>query len=118
SLRCYHTVGTKDEETFLEALRGAVLEAHDAVRAEAASRTGARTMATTLTLGISVWPWLYVVQVGDSRCYYYWDGKITQLTRDQTLAQALVDQGILPAERAEKSPYKHVLASAIGADEA
>ena len=53
-------------------------------------------MATTLTLGIVVWPWLYVVQLGDSRAYYYWDGKLTQVTRDQTVAQELVDQGVLP----------------------
>jgi protein phosphatase len=61
---------------------------------------------------------MYVTQVGDSRCYRYWDGKLTQLTRDQTVAQGLVDQGILPADRLAKSPLSHVLSSAIGADEA
>lgn len=75
-------------------------------------------MATTLTVGIVIWPWAYVVQVGDSRCYIYSGGKLSQITRDQTVGQALVDQGVMPAERLEKSPLKHVLASAIGADEA
>ena len=74
-------------------------------------------MATTLTLGIAVWPWLYVVQVGDSRAYLY-DGTLHQITRDQTVGQALVDQGILPADRLARSPLKNVLSSAIGADEA
>ena len=36
----------------------------------------ASRMATTLTLFIAVWPWAYVVQVGDSRCYYHHDGKL------------------------------------------
>ena len=73
-------------------------------------------MATTLTLGIVVWPWLYVVQLGDSRAYYYWDGKLTQVTRDQTVAQELVDQGVLPRERLASSPYRHVLSRAVGGE--
>ena len=75
-------------------------------------------MATTLSLGIVVWPWLYVLQVGDSRCYFYENGKLRQVTRDQTVAQNLVDEGILKKEQLKASPLKHVLASAIGASEA
>jgi protein phosphatase len=75
-------------------------------------------MATTLSLGVVVWPWLYVVQVGDSRCYLYQDGVLRQVTRDQTLAQDLVDQGVLSRDRAQASPLSHVLSSAIGAAEA
>ena len=118
TLRCYHAAGSAAEEEFLEALRAAVLEAHAAVRAEAAGRAAAKGMATTLTLAIAVWPRVYVVQVGDSRCYYYWDGVLQQVTRDQTLAQDLVDRGALPPERAGESPFSHVLASAIGGREA
>jgi serine/threonine protein phosphatase PrpC len=88
------------------------------VRAEASTRADERDMATTLSLAVVVWPWLYVVQVGDSRCYLFQDGALRQLTRDQTLAQALVDQGVLTKERAKASPLSHVLASAIGAHEA
>ena len=118
TLRSYHAAGTSDEDQFLEALRAAVLDAHQAVRGEALQRGSQKSMATTLTLGIGVWPWLYVVQVGDSRAYYYWNGQLHQVTRDQTLAQDLVDQGLLPAERLPASPFRHVLSSAIGSDEA
>ena len=118
TLRCYHTAGSKDDDTFFTALKEAAMQAHDAVRAEAASRPELRRMATTLTLGVGVWPWVYVVQVGDSRFYLLKDGKLRQITRDQTVAQNLVDEGSLPADRLEKSPLRHVLASAIGADEA
>lgn len=124
TLRCYHAAGSAAEQEFFAALRQTALEAHTAVRAEsavraaAAGRPAARGMATTLTLAIAVWPWLYVVQVGDSRCYYYWDGVLQQVTRDQTLAQDLVDRGVLPPERVAESPFSHVLASAIGGNEA
>ncbi|MFN2400136.1 MAG: PP2C family serine/threonine-protein phosphatase [Gemmatimonadaceae bacterium] len=117
TLRCYHAVGSASEREFLEALRAAAIEAHDAVRAEAA-RTDQHRMATTLTVGIAVWPWFYVVQVGDSRCYFYGAGTLHQVTRDQTIGQQLVDQGALQREQLQRSPLKNVLASAIGADEA
>jgi serine/threonine protein phosphatase PrpC len=118
TLRCYHAAGTSHDEMFLESLRTAALEAHNAVRAEASRHPEETAMATTLTLGIAVWPWLYVVQLGDSRCYYYWNGKLHQVTRDQTVAQDLVDQGIMPRERLLASPYRHVLSSAIGGQDA
>ena len=118
SLRCYHTVGTAKDTEFLEALRAAAFEAHDAVRADGATRLGGKTTATTLTLGIVVWPWLYVLQVGDSRCYCYFDGELRQVSRDQTVAQDLVDKGLLPADRANSTKLSNVLSSAIGATEA
>jgi protein phosphatase len=118
SMRCYHTAGSSRDEEFLDSLRSAAMQAHDAVRAEAATRTDQRRMATTLTLGIGVWPWLYVLQVGDSRCYVYSGKKLKQVTRDQTLGQQLVDDGAMAAEQLRRSPLKNVLSSAIGADEA
>jgi serine/threonine protein phosphatase PrpC len=61
---------------------------------------------------------MYVVQVGDSRCYRYSRGILSQVTRDQTIAQHLVEQGILHPEQAAKSPLSSVLASSIGGREA
>jgi protein phosphatase len=117
TLRCYHAAGRANDDEFLEALRTAAAEAHAAVRADAAARHGGETTATTMTLGIVVWPWLYVLQVGDSRCYYYENGVLRQVTRDQTVAQDLVDKGVLAAEQAQVSPFRHVLSSAIGSEE-
>lgn len=117
SLRSYHAAGAASDTEFYEALTGAALEAHAAVRERGVLDPDAQ-MATTLTLAVAVFPWMYVTQVGDSRCYRYWDGKLTQITRDQTIAQGLVDEGIIPAEQLAKSPFSHVLSSAIGGDEA
>ena len=118
TVRSYHAAGTASDEVFLTSLKSAALEAHSAVRAEAALRPDHRQMATTLTVGFAVWPWLYVVQVGDSRCYLFSNGELRQITHDQTVAQAMVDKGIMPADRLDRSPLKHVLSSAIGAEEA
>jgi serine/threonine protein phosphatase PrpC len=106
-----------DDEAFGAELRTGVLEAHASVL-EAAERAGQGRMATTLTLLISLWPQAYIVQVGDSRCYYWHDGTLQRITRDQTVAQDLVDAGVLAPAEARESPYSHVLSSALGADKA
>lgn len=118
SLRCYHNSGQSDAGEFEASLRAAAIDAHDLVRTEAAEQPEESGMATTLSLGIVVWPWLYVVQVGDSRCYLYQGGTLRQLTRDQTFAQDLVEQGVFSSEDARVSPLNNVLSSAIGAPEA
>lgn len=118
SLRCYHTVGFASESQFEETLRAAAIEAHQTVRNEAAAVPTESGMATTLSLGIVVWPWMYVVQVGDSRVYLYSGGKLRQLTRDQTYAQDLVEEGVFSREDAKSSPLNNMLSSAIGATEA
>src|ERR1700749_1686578 len=59
SMRCYHTAGPHRDREFLEALNDAALEAHAAVRADSDAQHAGATNATTLTLGIVVWPWLY-----------------------------------------------------------
>lgn len=118
AMRCYHTVGSASEHEFTEALREAAIDAHRRVRAQADAQFDGRSMASTLSVAIVVWPWLYVVQVGDSRCYTWRDGVLQQVTRDQTIAQELIDRGALSAERAQNSPLHHVLSSAIGAEEA
>ena len=118
TMRSYHAAGSSTEEELLASLKETAMDAHNAVRREAASRPDQKGMATTLTVCMVVYPWAYVVQVGDSRCYFFASGSLKLLTRDQTIAQSLVDQGLMPPERISMSPFKHVLASAIGADEA
>ena len=118
SFRCHCTAESMIEGEFEESLRAAAIDAHQTVLSEAQARPQEAGMATTLSLGIVVWPWLYVVQVGDSRCYLYERGALRQVTRDQTYAQDLVERGVFSREDARTSPLSHVLSSAIGASEA
>jgi len=113
SLRCYYSADAGDE-AFRELLQEAALRCHAATLERAASDPELRGMATTLTLFIGVWPWLYLVQVGDSRFYLFRDGHLNQISRDQTMARALFDQGVITRADVERSPWSHVLSSAIG----
>ena len=118
TMRSYHAAGSSTEEELLASLKETALEAHHTVRSEADAHPEQKGMATTLTVCMVVYPFAYVVQVGDSRAYFFGEGRLSQLTRDQTVAQSLVDQGLMPKDRIDRSPFKHVLASAIGSDEA
>ncbi len=113
STDCYYKARS-DDPAFIDVLQDAALRSHVAVTERAKSEGHGRTMATTLTLWMGVWPWYYLLQVGDSRYYLYRQGTLTQVTRDQTMAQDLVDEGVFTRTMAEKSRYAHVLSSAIG----
>ena len=114
TMRCYYNGDPTREDEFLRALRAAALASHEAVLAQAQEHPEWAGMATTLTLVLGVWPRVYVLQVGDSRFYQLRHGALRQVTRDQTMAQELVDLGALRPDEASTSPMSHVLSSAIG----
>ncbi len=117
SMDCYYR-GDTAEATFTAALQEAALRCHHAVADQRARDPLGRSMATTLSLWMGVWPWHYLLQVGDSRYYLYRDGVLTQVSRDQTLAQDLVDSGVLSRADGASSPYASVLSSSIGGESA
>ena len=116
TMQCYYRADPSDERAFEDALRAGAVACHTAVVKRASSQPQLRGMATTLTLGLGVWPWLFLLQVGDSRAYQLRDGKLVRLTQDQTVAQELVDTGVLKPSDLSRSPLSHVLSSAIGAE--
>lgn len=117
TMHCYYRSDPESEQSFVEALQAAAAECHAAVVTRAAANQELRGMATTLTLGLGVWPRLYLLQIGDSRAYQLRDNRdLVRLTRDQTVAQELVDTGVLKPTDLNRSPLAHVLSSAIGAD--
>lgn len=113
STDCYYNARS-DDGPFIDVLQEAALKCHEAVMARAAEEGHGRTMATTLTLWMGVWPWYYLLQVGDSRYYLFREGELQQVTRDQTMAEDLVDEGVFTRTMAESSRYAHVLSSSIG----
>lgn len=82
----------EEPEVFSRLLHDAALAVHESLLKKAEREGGERRFATTLTLFLGLWPHAYLLQLGDSRCYVCRDGKLTQISRDQTLAQDLVDR--------------------------
>jgi protein phosphatase len=109
----YNGYGADHSKDFPEHLRRAVQRSHDhLVETFRLHRHGGP--ATTLTLAMVVWPYAYIVHVGDSRVYHIRGDVLRRLTRDQTVGEVLV-QGGMPKEKAEQAGLFNVLASAVGA---
>jgi serine/threonine protein phosphatase PrpC len=81
---------------------------------DAARSSLSRRMGTTLTMACVLWPRVYVVHAGDSRCYLLRAGQFAQVTKDHTVAQRVVDAGIMSEAQAEKAGYGHTLWNCIG----
>jgi protein phosphatase len=117
-----HLAGTwsKEEETtperFMLRLREAVNLANLQIHSYAREHAEVRGMGTTATVAGLLDSTLYLAQVGDSRAYIVRQGKATQITKDQSLTQRLVDAGELTEEEAEASVRRNIILQALGPD--
>ena len=114
SMRCYYAAASAEDQEFFDSLQDAARECHEQIVRRGEADSDSRGMATTLTLYLGVWPRAYLLQVGDSRCYLLRQGELTQITRDQTMAQEMVDLGVMKAEDAAGTRLAHTLTSSIG----
>jgi PPM family protein phosphatase len=113
SLRCYYGDWDTDQE-FYDALQLGARQSHAELLRRGEQDPAYAGMATTLTLYLGVWPRAYLLQVGDSRCYLLREGELTQITRDQTMAQEMVDLGVMKKEEVAGTRFEHLLTSSIG----
>ena len=74
-------------------------------------------MSTTLTVACSLGDDLFLSHIGDSRAYLLRAEKLHQLTRDHTLAQALIDAGIGQTHSTIVRSMRRVLTAALGTSE-
>ncbi|MEO3779963.1 PP2C family serine/threonine-protein phosphatase [Micromonospora sp. B11E3] len=100
-------------EEAAEALRAVVSTANQRIRAAISADPAREGMGTTLTAGLLAGDVLVLAQVGDSRCYLLRDNQLTQLTRDDTFVQALVDQGALSPDQARHHPQRSLVTRAV-----
>jgi protein phosphatase len=76
-----------------------------------------RGMGTTLVSVLAVDDTVALAHVGDSRIYRIRDAGIVQLSRDHSVVQQQVDRGIISAEEAHESQYRHLITRALGLKE-
>ena len=117
SMHCYYTADPQNDAEFVEVLQEGALRVHAKLTqlGTAEDRAG---MATTLTAFLGVWPRAYILQVGDSRYYTLRHDKLYQVSRDQTVAEDLIDAGVIKRSDPGHAKWSHVLSSAIGGPEA
>lgn len=87
SMSWFFRMDAAADESVREELRESLMRCQEALAHEVESIPQRRGMGTTLTMAYLIWPHLYVVHVGDSRCYLLRNNELRQITRDHTLAQ-------------------------------
>ena len=103
-----------DPDAFAQTLRLATERANQRIHAHATANPDTKGMGTTATLAGLLGDTLYLCQVGDSRAYLVRRGIATQITKDQSLMQRLVDAGELTPEEAEVSERRNIILQALG----
>lgn len=98
--------------------RRAIVQANEDIMASGALDKDMKNMGTTVVMAI----WrkgneMYIAGVGDSRAYLIRGKKITQLTVDHSLAQALVEARTISAAEAKEHRFKNVLWKYLGSRE-
>ncbi len=113
-MACYYAAGSAEDREFIGALQEGALQCHAQLLRRGEEDPEYRGMATTLTLYLGHWPRGYLLQVGDSRCYLLRGDELSQITRDQTMAQELIDLGVMTRADAAGTRFEHTLSSSIG----
>ena len=97
-------------------LRALGKDANTAIQSKRKSDASLANMGTTLVMALVHAGQMSVMHAGDSRCYLYRDGTLSQLTRDDSVAQQMIDDGGISEEEAERTPYRNVLLKAVGVE--
>ena len=102
--------GSLDEDC--DAIADALADANAKIVA-AAGAAGATMGATVVALRIAGGRYA-CLWAGDSRIYRLRDGRLSQLTRDHSHVEQLVQAGIITAEEAHTHPMANVITRAVG----
>ncbi len=97
-----------------EALRSALLEANHELAETVFEHPELAGMGTTVSSIVRVGDQLALAHIGDSRIYRWREGSLTQVTKDHTFVQRLVDSGRITAEEAASHPRRSVLMRVLG----
>jgi protein phosphatase len=94
-------------------LERAVYEGNSAIAEQVDLHPDLDGMGTTLTAILFASDRLGLVHIGDSRGYLLRDGELTQITKDDTFVQTLVDEGRITAEEAHSHPQRSLIMRAL-----
>lgn len=95
-------------------LEAALRSVHERIYQFGQTNLGYRGMGATAVIAFLYDGQGYLSHVGDCRAYHFHEGKLVQVTQDQTLVAKLVEIGQLTPEEAEQHPQRHHVLQAVG----
>src|SRR3954447_19110144 len=100
-------------EDMLEALAGAIHRAHDRIAELVEQNPEYDGTSTTVTAALFDGTRIGVGHVGDSRGYLLRDRQLSQLTKDHTFVQTLIDEGRITEDDARTHPHRNLILRAV-----
>jgi serine/threonine protein phosphatase PrpC len=104
----------KDRDSFARRLVESIEEAGARIFLSAKRDRTRRGMGTTATVAGLIDKVLFVGQVGDSRCYIMRNGRLSLITKDQSLVNQLIEAGQLTEAEAEAFEHSNIILQALG----
>jgi PPM family protein phosphatase len=109
---------TKSDEAASALVQKAFLLANERILAMATENRERRGMGCTAEL-LALYDGSYILgHVGDSRTYLLRQGRLRQMTRDHSLIQEQIDEGLISPSEARTHALRNVIVRAVGIHEA
>ncbi len=106
-----------DSDKIKDILVSAAYEANRAIYDKALNNKNLIGMGTTVVAAIIQGDIIHLVNVGDSRAYLITKTEVTQITKDHSIVQDMVDHGEITSKEAKNHPHKNIITRALGVDE-
>ena len=100
-------------EDMLEALAGSIHRVHDKLNELVEHDPELDGTSTTITAGLFDGARLGVAHLGDSRAYLLRGGEVSQITKDHTFVQSLIDEGRITEDEARSHPHRNLILRAV-----
>jgi protein phosphatase len=100
-------------DDLLALVAGAIHRAHDRIGELVEDDPSINGTSTTLTVALFDGHRVAIGHIGDSRAYLYRAGTLTQLTKDHTFVQSLIDEGRITEEESRVHPHRNLILKAV-----
>ena len=100
-------------EDLLGQVAGALHRAHDRIGELVDEDPSLNGTSTTATVALFDGERIGIGHVGDSRAYLFREHEISQLTKDHTFVQSLIDEGRITEDEARVHPHRNLILKAL-----
>ena len=101
-------------EPLQELMEKSIQLANRKIREDAGRNEDQSGMGTTIVCMLICQSWFVIGNVGDSRCYRFREGQLSQMSEDHSWIQGMVTQGTIKKEHAKRHPQRGLLLQAMG----
>jgi protein phosphatase len=114
---CQQTSEPGDLTSFISEVQNRLLQVNRSIRQMASQQYNNATIGSTVVVLLAYGKQCAYLWVGDSRIYRLRNAKLEQMTRDHSMVEQYIEQGIMTLEEASHSNISNVLTRAVGGED-